>query len=291
MPDELPAVQARVSEQYPRVGDIVGVDIRLVAEERLPPIPWREHLHEEIFVIDSPPDRESTENGKWIRETHMRVALYSVTRVTLFAEASLTLPVEGDPEIDLPWISLEVMPLVEDEDAVPNLGNMDLMDFRGPEAIRRFHRNVGVSLIAMAVLVALVAFGWTRAKAKLAPPPPLPQWDQIALQKMRELRKSEVWVSGDADGSAVALSKILRGFIERRHKIHAPELTTEEFLLEASERRPWPEEDQRQLEAFFVAVDKIKFAGERPGPDALDELMRAAERFVRASGKPEGGTA
>lgn len=288
-PVQLPSVQARVSEENPRVGDIVEVDIRLTAEERLSPVPWREHLHEDIFVVDAPEEREFTENGRWMRDTRLRVALYSVTRATLFAEPSLILPTEEEPEIALPWISLEVVPLVEDGDALPNPGNTELMDFRGSEAIRRFYRNVGVSLIGFALLVALVLIVWAKTRTRRAPPPPLPQWDKIALQKMRDLRDSEIWTSLDTDASAVALSKILREFIERRHLIHAPELTTEEFLVEASERQPWPEEDQRELEAFFVAVDKIKFAGERPGADVLEELMRAAERFVRASGQAMNG--
>ncbi|MCC5849547.1 MAG: hypothetical protein JJU29_15810, partial [Verrucomicrobia bacterium] len=117
-----------------------------------------------------------------------------------------------------------------------------------------------------------------------------PKWDHIALRKMRELRHSPLWESGDADGSAVALSAILREYIENRFKIHAPELTTEEFLQEAAERQPWSDEDQTELIGFFTAVDRIKFAAERPGREALDALMQAAERFVLVTGESEVST-
>ncbi|MCH8514315.1 MAG: hypothetical protein LAT83_22055 [Kiritimatiellae bacterium] len=290
-PETLPAIQARVTEDSPRVGDVVDVELRISADERLQLPAWRELLHDQVRLLNhQTPAGSADEDGIWRQKANLQVALYSVTNVTLFAENRVRTRDEPPVDIDLPHHTFTVTPLLADDDAVPNPGNMELMDFRGPEAIRRFRRNLLFSLIGFIALALTLWFVLRKLREDNAPPPPLPKWDHIALRKMRELRHSPLWESGDADGSAVALSAILREYIENRFKIHAPELTTEEFLQEAAERQPWSDEDQTELIGFFTAVDRIKFAAERPGREALDALMQAAERFVLVTGESEVST-
>ncbi len=285
-PAALPAIQARVSDDSPRVGDVVDVELRISAEARMQLPAWRELLHDQVRLLDQDtPSGRVDEDGVWRQNAKLQVALYSVTNVTLFAENRVQTRGEPPVEIELPHHTFTVTPLLTDEDAGPNPGNMELMDFRGPEAIRRFRRNLLLSLLGFVALALTLWFVLRKLREDNAPPPPLPKWDHIALRKMRELHQSEVWTSGDADGSAVALSAILREYIENRFKIHAPELTTEEFLQEAARRQPWDDEEQRELTAFFTAVDRIKFAAERPEREVLDSLMQAAERFVRVTGE------
>jgi hypothetical protein len=286
-PDSLPAIQARVSNDIPRIGEVIDVNLRVTAEERVVLPAWSELLHNDIHILDQhSPSSTQTEDGLWQQSAHLRIALYRVTDITLFAEDRVdTL---GDPPqtLNLPFISITVEALT-DEDATPVLGNMDLMDFRGPEALRRARRNRWLSLLGLLAVIALILWIRHRVNQRPAPPPPPPQWDKIALRQMEELRGRDIWVQADADASAVALSQILREYIEGRFDIHAPDLTTEEFLLEASDRQPWSDTEQTELEGFFRAVDRIKFAAERPGAEALNALMQAAERFVRVTGQEE----
>ena len=288
-PDSLPALQAQVSTDTPRVGDIIDVSIRITAEDRLVLPPWSELLHEEVHLLDHrTPAATQDEDGLWRQQAALRVALYTVTDATLFAEDSLTTRNDPPQTLALPFIALTVEALTGEQDE-PGLGNMELMDFRGPEALRRARRNRWLSLLGFLTVIALILWIRHRINQRVAPPPPPPQWDKIALRKMDALKTSDIWARADADASAVALSGILREYIEGRFDIHAPDLTTEEFLLEASERQPWSDSEQAELEGFFRAVDRIKFAAERPGAEALIALMQAAERFVRITG--EGGPA
>jgi hypothetical protein len=289
LPERLPMVQARISDENPNVGDVLDLRLRVSAESPLTLPDWREALDPQVRVLEQLPDQTVAEDNRWQRASHLRVALYRVTNVTLFAQAKLSTLDEAPVEVPLPFVSLAVEALTTDEETVPNFGSMELMDFRGSEAKRRFRRNVLWTLAGLLGVALLIYALWKRAESQPPPPPPPPKWDRIALRRMQELRQKQVWISGDADASAVELSFILREYIEGRFEIHAPDLTTEEFLQEASQRQPWSDEEQKELEGFFTAVDRIKFAAERPGMPALEALMEAAERFVRVTG--EGGGA
>lgn len=283
-PDQLPALQARLSADTARIGDVLDLTLRISAESPLllpDPLDWldpRVRILERVS-LETPP----AESG-WIEERLLRVAVYEIADLELFAAESIETLDDPPQTLPLPFLSLSIEPLTGEDDTVPNFGNLDLMDFRGSEALRRARRNLLLSLIGALVLIAFLVMVWRRSGLQPPLPPPPPRWDQIALRRMAELRQKDIWISGDADASAVALSAILREFIEGRFHIHAPDLTTEEFLQEAAARQPWPDEDQQELTAFFTAVDRIKFAAERPGPEALQALMQAAERFVRVTG-------
>lgn len=288
-PETLPALQARVSTHTPRVGDIIEVSLRITSDARPVLPPWSELLHEAVHLLDHrTPAAVQDEDGLWRQEATLRIALYALKPVTLFSDDSVQTRNDPPQTLPLPFIALTVEALTDESD-LPSFGDMSLMDFRGPEALRRARRNRWISLAGLLLLSVLIYGIYRHLKHRPAPPPPPPQWDRIALRKMETLRTEPIWVQADADASAVALCDILREYIEGRFAIHAPDLTTEEFLLEASERQPWSDREQQELESFFRETDRIKFAAQRPGAGALTGLMEAAERFVRITG--EGGTA
>lgn len=84
----------------------------------------------------------------------------------------------------------------------------------------------------------------------------------------------------DADAWFVELSSIVRAYLERRYEIRAPELTTEEFLQEASRARELTTEHRAQLSAFLERCDRVKFAGYRPDPAESIATLDAARVFV-----------
>lgn len=285
-PGELPELQVLTGTDTVRIGDPIEVRLRLTAESPVTLPAWNTLLHEDIRILDDrSPSGARNEAGLWEQHTTLRLAVFDVGEILLFPESGIE--TEDDPpvELALPHFVLTVEALTgEDTEAAP--GDMTLMDLRGPEALRRLRRNLLLSATAGILLLLALLYLAHRLRQRPAPPPPPPRWDKIALRAIAELRSRDIWVQGDADASAVVLSDILRSYIENQFRIHAPELTTEEFLHEAAALQPWPDEDQKSLEAFFTAVDQIKFAAARPGRDVLDELMRAAERFVHVTGTP-----
>jgi hypothetical protein len=290
-PDSLPSFQVDVATSEPKLGEIVPVRIRVRGEKRLVLPPLQDLLNPAVEILDEKSTEE--ENEFWQRDIHLDIALYNVTNVTLFAKSQATTLSDPSQQIDLPFQSLSVTPTLDDDAEVPKLGNLELPDFRGPEALKRRRRNLWISSgVAVLVLIGLLLLTWWLKHRPKAPPPP-PVWHRIALKDMARLRQQDIWLSPDVDASAVALSDILRAYIEGRFGIQAPDRTTEEFLQEVQESKPWPESESSGLKHFFTAVDRIKFAGDRPDREILDELMRTAEQFIHSTAdtSTEGGAA
>ena len=83
-----------------------------------------------------------------------------------------------------------------------------------------------------------------------------------------------------ADTWFVALSAIVRRYLEHRYEIRAPELTTEEFLLVATARPELTAEHRALLRSFLERCDRVKFAGYRPEAEESLATLKAARGFV-----------
>jgi hypothetical protein len=101
-----------------------------------------------------------------------------------------------------------------------------------------------------------------------------------AIAALADLQKRGAPGAEDADAWFVALSAIVRGYLERRYDIRAPELTTEEFLQEAARAKELTAEHRAQLSAFLERCDRVKFAGYRPDPAESIATLDAARAFV-----------
>lgn len=153
-----------------------------------------------------------------------------------------------------------------------------------------------LAAIAVAAALALAAFvlgqvfppfkRWlTRMRGRLArmvetpPPPPLPahEW---ASREFARLLAENLPAAGRIREFYFRLSDIVRGYIERRFEISAPEMTTEEFLAAATHDRRFEHRYTVELQRFLTACDLVKYAGFRPDPGEADELTRTAMDFV-----------
>jgi hypothetical protein len=101
-----------------------------------------------------------------------------------------------------------------------------------------------------------------------------------AVAMLRGLEERGAPSAEQADAWFVELSAIVRGYLERRYEIRAPELTTEEFLAEASRGKELTVEHRGLLSAFLERCDRVKFAGYRPDPDESMASLNAARAFV-----------
>jgi hypothetical protein len=101
-----------------------------------------------------------------------------------------------------------------------------------------------------------------------------------AVAKLRTLEDRGAPAADGADAWFVELSAIVRSYLERRYEIRAPELTTEEFLLEAARSGRLSGEHRSLLEAFLERCDRVKFAGYRPDADESMASLKSARAFV-----------
>lgn len=281
-PESLPAIQVQVSNEEPLVGEVVDVQLRVSAKERLALPPVDDWLDPSIELLNSESTVLESVNG-WRRDHHLQVTLFQVTNVTLFAEAKVSSLDEEPVEIELPFQSLSVQSVLEDENASPMFGREDLPDFRGPEAIRRYRRNLWISLgVLLTLLIVGAVIAWRIARRPKPVPPPIPP-HLVATRAMETLRESDIWHKPDVDACAVELSFILRRYIEDRFDIQAPEQTTEEFLETVEQSAPWSETEQAGLSRFFSVADQIKYAAARPEREVLEDLLSAVRSFVDAT--------
>ena len=73
---------------------------------------------------------------------------------------------------------------------------------------------------------------------------------------------------------------ILRYYIEDRFKLNAPDLTTEEFLGEASKTGKLSGDQTEQLKGFMNQCDMVKFAMYAPSIEDAKNALALAEGFV-----------
>ena len=101
-----------------------------------------------------------------------------------------------------------------------------------------------------------------------------------AVSRLRELEQAGPPDDTRADAWFVALSAIVRQYLEQRYEIRAPELTTEEFLQVATARPELSTDHRGLLRSFLERCDRVKFAGYRPDADESIATLKAARGFV-----------
>ncbi len=80
----------------------------------------------------------------------------------------------------------------------------------------------------------------------------------------------------------------MRRYVEERFSLRAPELTTEEFLLEAGRSPELSPLHRELLSDFLQRCDRVKFARYSPGETESRDALAVASRFLDESRAIEG---
>jgi hypothetical protein len=122
---------------------------------------------------------------------------------------------------------------------------------------------------------SFAAWKWIRRGRFLVMTP-----DEIALQQLEEAR--QLMDPEHAREYCFAASQIIRSYLEAQFHVHAPRLTTEEFLRDLVEVRETMLASHRALLGDFLEhCDLAKFAGWRYSVPALEDMHKTAIDFVR----------
>jgi HEPN domain-containing protein len=127
---------------------------------------------------------------------------------------------------------------------------------------------------SLAALVGIGYFVWRRRRSR-------PQRSfEIALQQLEAARS--LLRADRANEYCVAVSSIVRRYLEAAFMIQVTQRTTEEFLGELATRVDSPLLRHRQrLEEFLRCCDAAKFSGSAPTAPNLESLHRSAADLVR----------
>ena len=154
----------------------------------------------------------------------------------------------------------------------------DIRDIRGPRYL--LPDWAWPALAAAAVLVALVVYGLWRWRRKRAARTLLPY--EIALQRLEEI--GALVQPGRAREFSIAVSDIVRLYIEQRFRVTATRRTTEEFLhdlLKSSDAAL--ARHQALLGDFLHQCDFVKFAAQSLTRQNMESLLQSARAFVLAT--------
>jgi hypothetical protein len=140
------------------------------------------------------------------------------------------------------------------------------------------------ALLAAAVLLLIVGYAlWRRRQRRGRPRVLLPF--EAALQRLEEIRT--LLDPASARAFSIAVSDIVRQYIEIQFMVTATHRTTEEFLHDLLESSNTALAAHRILLAEFLnQCDLAKFAGVSLSRQILESLHRSARSFVTESSKP-----
>ena len=159
----------------------------------------------------------------------------------------------------------------------------DIRDIRNPVKIPYpwlpYVIILGIVVAFHAILFLL--FRWLKRRGKKKEEAfKLTPYDQ-ALKDLENTRP--LMEAGQDKAFSIAVSDVLRHYIEGQFAMPAPERTTEEFLVEISEHDLIKESLEELLRGFLQLCDLVKFAGQPLGRRQMKELYSKAKDFIEES--------
>ncbi len=202
-----------------------------------------------------------------------RFAFDSLALQWLVATDTGQLVPDGRPPISLPSFEVEV-----------GLGLPTGTAPRVAEALDPLRVPLGAAdplpfyLVLGLALLALMLFVVRSTRHVVVHVPPRPP-ELIAAEELARLRAHLPRTSTEVQTFVVDVSDVLRTYIGARFDVHAPDLTTEEFLGRAS-GHPALDDHRGSLEPFLTLCDLVKFARHVPGLEQAHGLLGTADAFV-----------
>jgi len=139
--------------------------------------------------------------------------------------------------------------------------------------------GVKVAIIVVAVLlVALAVWIAIRLVKRAAQTPPVPP-RTIALRELEQLRPQVQTL--DPHAFSVAVSDVLRRYIDAQYGLRAGKQTSPEFLASIQAAESFSDDDRRLLADFLERCDLLKFARVEADATTSEGLLGSALAFVQ----------
>jgi hypothetical protein len=129
--------------------------------------------------------------------------------------------------------------------------------------------------LVVAAVVAFAIWWWWRRANRPQPPPLIPPH-----VRARERLNRALDLIHEPKPFCIEVSDAMRVYLEERFQLHAPERTTEEFLLELQSSDLLNDGQKQRLAEFLSQCDLVKFARAEPIQPELESLHRIASQLV-----------
>jgi hypothetical protein len=128
------------------------------------------------------------------------------------------------------------------------------------------------------LLIAALVCAWLYWRRKASQPVVVPIIPPHA--RARQKLQEALALIAQPRPFCIAVSDIVRLYLEERFSFHAPERTTEEFLHELQATQLLLPDQKQSLGEFLSVCDMVKFARYEPGPPELQALHDSALRLI-----------
>lgn len=164
---------------------------------------------------------------------------------------------------------------------------LQIKDIRPPEElpldINRLLWLAGLLLLFIILGVAGFLF-WRKTRAKEEDIKIQIRPDELAFQELDKLLAEDLLARGEVKLFHLRISDILRGYIENRFGLKAPERTTEEFLteltLDLQMQKALLGDHKRLLAEFLNQCDLVKFAKHEPSIEESGKTVIICREFI-----------
>jgi hypothetical protein len=139
-----------------------------------------------------------------------------------------------------------------------------------------------LGLLAVAALLFLAWRYWQKKREEPAKPEIVIPPHERARQRLQAALK----LIHQPRPFCIEVSDAIRVYLEERFELHAPERTTEEFLLELQSSTLLTQDQKQTLGDFLGRCDLVKFARDEPEHYELEALHGVALRLVSETEPP-----
>lgn len=282
-------LSVRVSPREPRLSDLVDMD---VAVEYQPGVEIKPPAFGQAvgdFLVRDYTERPAETGARNVRRFHYQlepahggkhlirsVSIEFVDNRPSSERRGETSLIETDP--------LEMNVTSELGTEKPSLANLEPMLAPQPvpqtSTITWLAAAIGVVLVALLVLAVLSR----RKRTTLQPRRKTPE--EIAHAALLALLSENLPARGLVKEFYLRLTAIVRQYVEDTTGIRAPEQTTEEFLRDMRASAVFPAERSARLAEFLEAADLVKYAGQQPEQDQIEQAVARAQEFVNLKPAP-----
>jgi hypothetical protein len=271
---EEPTVCAQADRTEINIGDRIKFTVTAAADAKTDiEFPkFKDNKIGDFEIKDSGKKERRSIFGKRVRTHWYHITIYATGKQTIpsvevkftakgakGASAKKTLPIHMIVESLLP----------------KEVRRLDIKDIKGPLA--PYSPNWLVMTIILAAIILVISGVLIYRRLKAGKPVKLPH--ETALEELEEIRGIFA-KTGDIKEYFVRISDCVRLYIERRFRLRAPEMTTEEFLESIKDSHALKFEHRDLLKKFMASCDLVKFAKHSPPTEEMEAVYVAAKTLV-----------
>ncbi|MBN1845835.1 MAG: DUF4381 family protein, partial [Sedimentisphaerales bacterium] len=237
---------------------------------------------EQFGIVDyrNPPAR-LTEKGKLLYRRSYVLEPFLSGNYTIPA-MKILFRKKGDPDQKTYELETEEIPIQVKSLLAETVADLEIREIAGPVSLPPPRRGWIYGLLAgSAALVLAGIILWRRRRRRVAAlaTSRIPA-HELAYRELEGLLAEHLVEQGRVKLFYYRLSDILRGYLENRFGLHAPERTTEEFLAELGSGETLHGDHQQLLAEYLQHCDLVKFAERQPTTQDIQRTFDACKRFI-----------